>query len=148
MPNSYWVFSGSEVSSGNSILASHFNGVMSGVEAGFDAVEAVVSGSWNNVAFQNGWANYGAFLPMQYKKIGDFVHLRGLIDPGTLTNGTVLFNLPVGYRPQYTHTFPVLSAIREVFRVDVDAIGDVKLFGAESYTPVWISLAGLAISLD
>jgi type II secretory pathway pseudopilin PulG len=57
------------------------------------------TGTWNNIAFQNSWANYGGqFNIGQYTKSSDnVVTLRGLIKTGA--NGTVITTLPVGYRP-------------------------------------------------
>jgi hypothetical protein len=59
--------------------------------------------SWTPVtAFLNGWSNYGGVYQVaQYRKVGDVVHLRGLIKnaPGVASPGTPAFVLPTGYRP-------------------------------------------------
>jgi hypothetical protein len=64
--------------------------------------------------FQNGWANYGgAFQPAQYRKIGDMVHLRGLIRNETGVNGPIppaAFYLPPGFRPPAIHLLVGLSS--------------------------------------
>lgn len=51
-------------------------------------------------AFQNGWVNYDT-LNVQAafcKDIYGVVHLQGLVKSGTVA--TVIFTLPVGYRPK------------------------------------------------
>jgi len=53
---------------------------------------------WTAVTFQNAWVNFGGGeQPMQYRKIGDMVQLRGVIKSGALN--TVAFTLPAGFRP-------------------------------------------------
>lgn len=57
---------------------------------------------WISPALQNLWVPYGGqFSPPGYRKDKyGRVHIRGLIKNGTTTNGTTLFTLPVGYRPE------------------------------------------------
>jgi len=52
-------------------------------------------------AFQNSWTNYGApFGPVRFTKLSSgLVVVDGLANPGTITNGTLVFTLPPGYRP-------------------------------------------------
>jgi len=53
---------------------------------------------WQNVVFQNSWAQYPSQLPpTMYKKVGSWVFVMGAIHSGTL--GNTAFTLPVGYRP-------------------------------------------------
>lgn len=56
---------------------------------------------------------YGApFQVPQYRKIGDVVYLRGLLGlTGTVAVNTVLFTLPVGFRPPVNLAFPVAGYI-------------------------------------
>lgn len=57
--------------------------------------------TWQAPTLLNSWANYGS----GYNDVGYYkdslgrVHFKGLIKNGTTAAGTVLFNLPVGYRP-------------------------------------------------
>lgn len=71
--------------------------------------DATAFGSWTNVTtFTNGWTNYGSgFTVARYTKIGDVVHLQGLIRSGTIN--TTAFTLPTGYRPTGTILLSVLS---------------------------------------
>ena len=59
-------------------------------------------GAWANVTFENSWADYhtGTYGFCQYRKVGDMVQVRGLINGG-VTN-TTAFTLPVGFRPPFT----------------------------------------------
>lgn len=65
-----------------------------------DAI-SVEGETWHDVVFQNGWTNLGSgFSNVQYRKEPDgTIRLRGYGKAGTKTNGTVLFQLPAGYRP-------------------------------------------------
>jgi hypothetical protein len=55
--------------------------------------------AWIPFSYSTGWSNYGPpFNPGQYRKIGDEVYLRGLLNQVPGAGGTVM-QLPVGYRP-------------------------------------------------
>lgn len=55
--------------------------------------------SWNTLAGSNGWTP-NVSLPLSYRKDPTGrVWFRGIIASGTLTGGTLIFTLPVGYRP-------------------------------------------------
>lgn len=106
---------------------------------------------WHPVTFQNGWANFnvagGQFGTVQYRRVAspaESVQLTGVAKPGTLTSGTVIFNLPLGNRPPASRRIPVYAnkptASGESPAVDVLTNGDVVVLG---------SLAGAgAVSFD
>jgi hypothetical protein len=49
---------------------------------------------------QNGWVDWNvSFETYFYKDSDGIVHINGTLKNGTVTDGTVIFNLPVGYRP-------------------------------------------------
>lgn len=55
-------------------------------------------GAWTAVTFLNSWVNYGStYQVAQYRKVGDCVEIRGSVKNGTA--GSVVFNLPAGFRP-------------------------------------------------
>lgn len=60
---------------------------------------------WKNIVPLAGTAGTGRYVP-QYRKIGNKVELRGYISQ-IGEEGTIVFNLPVGYRP--TNRIRVLS---------------------------------------
>lgn len=62
----------------------------------------VVLGVLGNLGWQiptllNSWANIGGFTTAGYRLIGNQVRLQGGVFGGT--SGSVVFNMPVGYRP-------------------------------------------------
>lgn len=66
--------------------------------------------SWTSVTFQNSWNNIGgANATVQYTKISGVVYLKGMASGGTATAGTIVFNLPAGYRPAAYRNFAVIS---------------------------------------
>lgn len=52
--------------------------------------------SWATLTLENGWTPAG---PCVYRNGLDSVQVAFLIGGGTITDGTVLFTLPVGFRP-------------------------------------------------
>ena len=96
---------------------------------------------WNNVSFQNGWVNYGVVYNNAgyFKDSNGVVHLRGLIRNGTI--GSVIFNLPAGYRPVSRELFSTIS-INGYARVDVNTNGDV-IHSSFNGANGWVSLDGL-----
>jgi len=89
----------------------------------------------------NSWANFGSgYNTAGYAKDpGGVVRLRGLISGGTATAGTVLFTLPVGYRPAARELFVVLSN-NAIGRVDIETNGNVTI---QIGSNVYLQLDGL-----
>lgn len=73
----------------------------------YDWITARTPESWSNVTFINGWSNYetGSYDSCQFRKVGDMVNIRGFIKGGT--SNSVVFTLPVGYRPLKNISFPI-----------------------------------------
>lgn len=65
---------------------------------------------WRAATLQNSWVNFGSgWTNAEYMKDSQgIVHLHGLVKSGTIGSVPVL-NLPPGYRPSATVTFPVRS---------------------------------------
>lgn len=83
--------------------------------AKLDHVHAIIVERWHyveNTELQNGWTNpvgtVGVFRFLR-DPMG-FVHIEGKLDAGTVATNTVIYTLPVGYRPQAGHRFPVVTA--------------------------------------
>ena len=57
----------------------------------------------------NSWVNYGdGFAAAEYwKDSDDVVHVTGLIKDGGVADGTIIFSLPVGFRPGLKELFSV-----------------------------------------
>lgn len=66
----------------------------------YDWIVANTPTAWTGVTFQNGWGNVAGIQPVQYRKIGDLIYLRGRMANGTL--GATAFHLPLGFRPPAT----------------------------------------------
>lgn len=92
---------------------------------------------WHSATLQNGWFNDAApNVTCQYRRVASppqSVQIVGTIKPGTKVDGTVLFNLPAGYRPASTQFFPVATnasvAGGTTPQVQVNTNGDVKCYG-------------------
>lgn len=65
--------------------------------------------SWAALSLSNGWSAAGSTWasPVVRRQADGTVHLSGEIAPGTLTAGTTITTLPVGYRPAADLTFRV-----------------------------------------
>lgn len=86
-----------------------------------------------NAILSNGWSNFGGI----YKKFNyqlsleGRLFLNGIIKPGTTTDGTVIFTLPIGYRPQATEIFMIPSEAG-VCRLTISSDGTAKIYGFNS----------------
>jgi hypothetical protein len=87
--------------------------------------ESIQPEAWIAPTLLNSWVNVGAgFATAGYRKTpwGE-VQCRRLLKDGTMTNGTVLFNLPVGYRPSASQYFTGLQGNNTACRLTVEAGG-------------------------
>lgn len=102
---------------------------------------------WTALPLVSPWAIYGGgWMPPQYRKIGDIVYLRGLLQRGTGATSNVAV-LPVGYRPTVgTEIFGLLwSGTSGIARVDIDTGGNITAAGTTDTN--WLSLAGVQFSV-
>ena len=95
-------------------------------------------------SFSNSWVNYGnGYNPAAYCKDGmGFVHIKGLIKDGTLTE--TAFTLPIGYRPSDSCLFASMSfgsATYKPTQVEILSDGSVKV-GWNGGSD-WLSLDGI-----
>lgn len=90
----------------------------------------------------NSWSDYGSGYEeaSYWKDACGVVHIAGFISGGTIADGTVIFNLPVGYRPRASEKFIVVS-LNAVCIIDIYTNGNVTIrTGANSG---WLSLSGI-----
>lgn len=74
------------------------------VNANTTDIANVKQGAWANLTLMNGWIQTAApHPPCRYSKLGNFVCVQ--IACGNGGSGTVIANLPAGFRPVYTFTF-------------------------------------------
>lgn len=80
---------------------------------------------WQNITLNSGWTyTYESDRPM-YRKIGNHVFLRGLVD-GSSAAGTVIANLPAEIRPGITFTrFP--CSLNQTEQVNIEIKNDGRL---------------------
>jgi hypothetical protein len=103
---------------------------------------------------QGGWAPYGSpfATPGYVKTSGGVVMMKGLLRGGTTTSGTVVANLPAGYRPSSVVTIPVtartLSGTNGPAVVQILTNGDVTIWYVPNHADPWVSLDGISFLLD
>ena len=81
-----------------------------GAGLALDASGAYLNGeAWAALPTSNGWTTAGGTwqAPLYHKQVDGMVQLTGSLAPGTLTAGTTIATLPVGYRPAADHEFRV-----------------------------------------
>ncbi|UJB19298.1 MULTISPECIES: hypothetical protein [Lysobacter] len=111
------------------------------------AVADLRKGTWQAPALVAPWANYGdAFAAAAYRKDGGRVQLRGLVKAGA--GGTVIFSLPVGFRPPAQQIYMVASDSSVPARVDVKTNGEVLVSLPGAGTLGWLSLDNVGFFID
>jgi Siphovirus protein of unknown function (DUF859) len=113
----------------------------------------IINENYILASLANGWVNYSGTSGYQragyWKDKNGVVHLAGLIKGGTVTNGTTLFTLPVGYRPANQHInicYGAGSGVGSPVRVDVHSSGAVV--GQTNLDAGWTSLAGISFKAE
>jgi hypothetical protein len=110
--------------------------------------------SFVGITPQPTWTNYGgAYVTATYSKTSDgLVMLQGLIEPTTVTQGTLLFTLPstgTGYRPAKQMLFIAADAGVGTYpgqsyaRVDILTNGQVQII-YKVQAGIWLSLDGIS----
>ena len=90
---------------------------------------------WINATLTNGWIPFSAANPtLQYRKVGDMVHLRGLLKGGT--SGPAITTLPAGYRPPMQILAPSISTDGKACRLTFETSGIISAtFSSLIYLP-------------
>jgi hypothetical protein len=93
---------------------------------------------WIAPSFQNGWANYGGQFETAgyFKDPSGFVHLRGLVQGGTVT--TVMFTLPAGFRPAQERIYPIANGNGGYGEIRIAVGGGIQHVAGGNG---WVSLA-------
>lgn len=110
-----------------------------------DWINAQTPSAWTAPTFQNSFTSWGSpYQAVQYRKVGDVVHLRGLVNATNGTAGNPMFTLPAGFRPTMNEDFSfVPNGATSPNIVTCSASGTVVL-AAKSNNAVWLS--GFAFS--
>lgn len=103
-----------------------------------------VVGAAGEPGFLNSWANFGATWQGArfWKDPMGLVHLEGLVAGGA--TATVIFTLPVGYRPSAGVLFGSDMSATVHARIDVESDGDVVARFGTGGTNVYVSLSGIS----
>lgn len=93
---------------------------------------------WIGIVLQNGWITLDSQYEYPSYRKNDFgmVEIRGFLKPSsTIADGTVIFTLPAGYRPERTHVVIVTTndGTQDLpARVHIEPGGAVKAYKAKS----------------
>lgn len=112
---------------------------------------------WIEMSLQNGWTNLdpSSFDSAAYRRLNGMTILRGMLNGGTRTGGTVIANIEAGFRPslggsgQTSHTDVTAGAPTadgSSPRVNIRENGDI----AVNYLPAtsWISFTWITFPAD
>lgn len=94
---------------------------------------------WNDITLQNSWVPYNSgadfkwSTPQYMKDRYGRVWVTGLIKNGTTTSGTLLFTLPVGYRPAVTNMMNARGSGGNN-RIDIEPDGEARVFSTNDAT--------------
>ena len=101
---------------------------------------------WIAPTLLNGWVNYGGpFSPVgYYMGAQGRVYLRGLVRFGSC--GSSIFQLPVGYRPEFVAINATIGENSITGRIDIAPSGSVTPVpqAGGGCTPGWMSLDGIS----
>ena len=102
---------------------------------------AARAADWSDLPLQNGWVTYAGYATPQFIKGADgIVSLKGLIRAGTVSAGTVIATLPVGYRPAQDEIFAIANDLHYA-RIDVFPNGDICAW--DGLDNVWAALESI-----
>lgn len=129
------------VSAVTSTEQGYLSGVTSAIQTQLNAKgDKSPTVTWIAPTLLNSWVNYNTTsfdAAGYYKDQFGYVHLRGMISTGTTTVGTVILNLPAGYRPFKNKYFTTVSN-SAACTVAVVSSGDLQVAG--SVSSLWLSL--------
>lgn len=96
--------------------------------------DAGTAESWHNFSLGNGWTNRGAGFPsFAYRKVAapaESIQIVGQMNTGTVTDGTTIATLPVGYRPITQHLIVARDAANSSAYLAVNTSGSIQIFDA------------------
>lgn len=110
-----------------------------------DLEDATVDSGWINLSLNSGWSCPYNTDVVQYRKIGNVVYLRGLLN-ATQAAGQVIGTLPEGFRPSgHFERFTCPRSQSEYVNIEVGYTGQIKDYTKPSNTGrEFISLYGIS----
>jgi hypothetical protein len=121
----------------------NINTSIGNIDQTIDAIEtAITPGVKQNAILQNSWVNYGDDYEnaVYWRNSTATIEFSGMIKDGTVTDNTILFQLPAGFRPAWKERFQ-LPRMGGSCLVDVYPDGNVILVSGGNAG--WISLSGV-----
>jgi type II secretory pathway pseudopilin PulG len=103
--------------------------------------------TWTNMSsLGGGWVAYGGGFatPAYTKGTDNLVTLKGLIRSGSTSSGTVIFTLPVGFRPS-EQLLIVTFSNNSTGRIDINTNGQIIFRNGSN---AWLSLSGLSFLVE
>ena len=95
----------------------------------------------SDIGFENSWEDYsGAYGPSMVTKLGCAITITGMVKNGVAIS--IIFTLPLGYRPSYKLIFTCMTNGGVIARVNVYANGAVQLHIGDS---AWVALNGITL---
>ncbi|ALN78612.1 hypothetical protein [Lysobacter antibioticus] len=124
--------------------------VVQGVQTRSTSAAAIADlrkGAWQVPTLNAPWTNYGdVFASAGYRRDGGRVQLRGLVKAGA--GGTVIFVLPLGFRPPAQQIYTAVSDSSAPTRIDVKTNGEVLVSQPSSGVLGWLSIDGVTYFMD
>lgn len=142
------VLTNAEMDGNLTALETYINAILAGTAnyeagnalklGGSTAAQILATPAWTNATMTNSWVEYASTDKPRYTKTATgIVCLDGLAKSGTV--GAAMFTLPVGYRPNQTQRFCVISN-DAIGKLVVGTDGTVTLTNGSN---VYASLSGL-----
>ncbi len=120
-----------------------------GPSSAYTPMTPPTTGLWTALSLRTGWTNFGSgFAPASYRKEGDVVRLRGDIQYAN-GNGNPMAVLPVGFRPPYAQSWPVISTLANtgVLQLTLDATnGNMNIYGLAGSNHFDISVCSFSVT--
>jgi hypothetical protein len=139
------------LSGGNVIIgSSSFTNEKLLVEGNLNVTGKIINEPWQIPSLNGGWSNLGSAFAGAgfYKDKEERVHLRGLLNTtNSIAGGSIIFVLPVGYRPSTskTLTFSVSNNGPGLGRINIDENGNVVVVDGVTG---WFSLCDISFRAD
>jgi hypothetical protein len=96
--------------------------------------------AWQPITLTGSWTNRPGYTVASYRKLFSGSNLQIVLNlsAGTLTNGTTIFTLPVGYRPisivQMSIITRISAAPQQMGAIEIDTAGAAKIYDVGATT--------------
>ena len=101
---------------------------------------------WKKANLQNGWQHYVTYGEVQYSKsIDGIVYLKGTGRSGSSVRDTVIFELPIGFRPSNSL---FIKALNDDFGLAILQIGsDGRVIVKKNVDSTWLNLDNISFKI-